>query len=113
MLRLRTFGGLSIERDGAPIDGASTQRKALAVLAQLAVAGDRGVSRSKLVGRLWAERDEELARRALAQALYQLRQTVHEDTLVQGAAELRLNPSVIGSDVGEFESAIAAADPTL
>ena len=110
MLRLRTFGGLSLERDGAPIDGASTQRKALAVLAQLAVAGDRGVSRSKLVGRLWAERDEELARRALAQALYQLRQSLREDTLVLGAAELRLHPAMIASDVGEFECAIAAGD---
>ena len=112
MLRLRTFGGLSLERDSAPVDGASTQRKALAVLAQLAVAGDRGVSRSKLVGRLWAERDEELARRALAQALYQLRQTVREETLVLGAAELRLNPAMIGSDVAEFECAIAAGDLT-
>src|SRR5215207_4630906 len=48
MFRLRAFGGLTLERDGAPYVGPATQRRRLAVLAVLA-ASDAGVSRDRLV----------------------------------------------------------------
>ena len=50
MLSLRTLGGLYVaNEDGEPIAGAVTQRRVLALLAVLAVAGDRGVTRDKLL----------------------------------------------------------------
>jgi DNA-binding SARP family transcriptional activator len=53
MLHLTTFGGLSVEIDGTPGSGAAQQRKTLALLALLAVAGPRGLSRDRLIALLW------------------------------------------------------------
>jgi DNA-binding SARP family transcriptional activator/TolB-like protein len=102
MLRVRTFGGLSIDRDG----GAAGQRRPLAVLAILAAAGDRGVARAKLINQLWPDSDDEKARRVLAQTVYSLRRDLGRDDLVLGTTELRLNPEAITSDLAEFEQAL-------
>ena len=48
MVELRTFGGLSIEANGAPPMGAAAQRKTLALLALLA-RHPRGLSRDKVI----------------------------------------------------------------
>jgi len=101
-LRLRTFGGLAIEREGNAVSGAGAQRRPLALLAQLAAAGDRGISRAKLVGLLWPDSDEEKARRVLAQTLYSLRRDLGAEELVVGTNDLRLNAEVVATDVGEF-----------
>ena len=70
MLRLRTFGGLTLARDGEDLSGAITQRRRLALLALLAVAGAGGMSRDKLLACLWPESDAERARHVLNQLLY-------------------------------------------
>ena len=44
-LLLVTFGGLGIQRSGGPAEGAGAQRRRLALLALLAAAGERGLSR--------------------------------------------------------------------
>ena len=106
MLRLRTLGRLAVERDGGPPSGAGAQRRPLALLAQLAAAGDRGLSRAKLVSLLWPDSDEEKARRVLAQTLYSLRRDLAVDDLVVGGTELRLNPAVITSDFADFVAAL-------
>ena len=52
VLRLFTFGGLGLEPD----DGSTAPRlrpPRLALLAAIAAAGDRGVSRERLVGIFW------------------------------------------------------------
>jgi uncharacterized protein (TIGR02246 family) len=59
--RLVTFGGLALERsDGGPAS-VGTQRKALALLAVLAVAGPTGMTRDRLAALLWTESNAELA----------------------------------------------------
>ena len=108
MLRLRAFGGLALERDGMPVEAVTGRRRSLAVLAQLAAAGPRGVSRAKLVHRLWAESDEEKARNVLAQTLHKLKRDVAGEEIVVGTGELRLDDALISSDVGDFERAIAS-----
>src|SRR5262249_29251376 len=77
-----------------------------ALLALLATAGDRGWSREKIVALLWPESDEEHGRNSLSQALGALRRDLASDPVI-GVAELRLNPSAITNDVGEFERSIA------
>jgi DNA-binding SARP family transcriptional activator len=57
MLQLRTFGGLTLQQDGENITGVATHRRQLALLALLAVAGDEGMSREKLLAYLWPEKD--------------------------------------------------------
>ena len=61
-ISLKVLGGASIWRDGRPVAGAAAQRRNLALLAALAVAGEQGVPREKLSALLWPERDDENAR---------------------------------------------------
>ena len=110
MLHLRTFGGLSVAVDGAPGSGAGHQRKTLALLALLASAGRRGVSRDRLIAYLWPEADAEHARGLLKQACYALRRDLHAPDLFLGATELGLNPTVLESDIQLFESALEQGD---
>src|SRR4051812_7833200 len=111
MLHLKTFGGLSVESDGIPGTGAAQQRKTLALLALLAVAGQRGLSRDKLIACLWPETDAERGRGLLNQACYALRRDLHARDLFLGSIQLRLNPAVISSDVESFSSALEQNDP--
>ena len=110
MLRLRTFGGLSVADGGQQLTGAAAQRSRLALLALLARAGERGISRDKLLAYLWAESDDAHARNALNQALFAIRRDLHEDAVVAGATEVHLNPQVISHDAGEFEAALERGD---
>jgi DNA-binding SARP family transcriptional activator len=106
MLQLVTFGGLALVRDGAPQLGPASQRRRLALLALLAAAGKRGMSRDKLLGYLWPETDPDSARHALHQSLHALRRSVDADQLFLGTSSLQLNPELISSDVAEFDEAI-------
>jgi len=113
VLRLKTFGGLSLEGEHGPLTGAAAQRRRLAVLAVLAAAGSRGLTRDKLVGLLWPEVDETRARAALSQSLYALKRDTGEEQLVLGHDMLTLNPLTVTSDVAEFEDAVGRDDTTL
>ena len=116
MLRLRTFGGLSIERSSpesggeAPSSSATAARRRLALLAVLAANSPRGVPRDKLLAFFWPESDSERARHALDQALYALKRDLGAESLVLGREEPALNPAAITSDIGEFKAALARGD---
>lgn len=110
MLRLTTFGGLALSRDGVALTGAAAQRSRLSLLALLATAGPTGFSRDKLLLYLWPESDEERARHALKQAVYSLRRELGADEVIVGTASLSLNPVIITSDAREFETAVASGD---
>jgi DNA-binding SARP family transcriptional activator len=112
MLHLKTFGELSVDIDGTPGIGAAQQRKTLGLLALLAVAGQRGLSRDKLIAALWPETDTEHGRGLLRQACYALRRDLHAPELFLGSMQLRLNPAVISSDMESFTAALEANDPT-
>lgn len=81
----------------------------LALLAVLAAAGSRGLSRERLLGILRPEGDEERGRHELAQTVYSLRRELGNDGVIAGTTELRLEPGAISSDVGDFAAALAAA----
>ena len=104
MLRLETFGGLRLtDAGGGPV---AAPRRRLALLALLATAGPRGLTRDKVVGCLWPESPGENAKHALEQQLYSLRRQSADD-VVLGPDPLSLNPAVITSDVADFERALA------
>jgi DNA-binding SARP family transcriptional activator/TolB-like protein len=111
MLFLKTFGGLSVDVDGIPGTGAAQQRKMLALLALLGAAGQRGLSRDKLIAALWPETDAEHGKGLLRQACYALRRDLHASDLFLGSIQLRLNPAVISSDVESFAHALEQNDP--
>jgi eukaryotic-like serine/threonine-protein kinase len=100
--RLRAFGGLTLESADARTR-APTGRRPLGLLAVLATGGARGLSRDKVTALLWPERDTERGRNSLSQTLSALRRDLAAEDLVVGNSEIRLNPNVVASDVGEFE----------
>ncbi|MEO7964111.1 MAG: BTAD domain-containing putative transcriptional regulator, partial [Gemmatimonadaceae bacterium] len=106
---LRTFGALTLEAepgDRAPLPQLAGRR--LALLALTAAAGARGVSRDSLLGILWADTDEELARHTLSQHRYTLRRVLGIDAIT-GTSHLRLHSSIT-SDVAAFQHAIECDD---
>ena len=111
MLRLRTFGGLTLARDeDAPMTGAATQRRRLAILALLAVFGGRGLGRDKILAYLWPDSDIERARHNLNQLLHAERREFGAPGLFAGVKTLRLDPDLIWTDVGAFEKALNGGD---
>jgi DNA-binding SARP family transcriptional activator len=103
--RLITFGGLSA-RNGSVINGVANPRSRLAILAVLAVAGERGIRREKLAALFWPDSDEERARTALRQALFTLKRDIGAGDITIGVSDLRLNPDVLTADVTDFDVAI-------
>ena len=82
----------------------------MAVLALLARAGERGMSRDKILALLWPDSDNERGSRTLAQALYALRKDLLAEDAIVGSKDLRFDPALVVSDVGEFASAVARGD---
>lgn len=106
--RLRTLGGVWLEGPGGPVDGAASQRRRLAVLALLT--GSSGISRDRIHGLLWPESPEERARHSLSQLLYGLRRDLGGDVAAGGPAALRLDTTLVSSDVVELRDAIARGE---
>ncbi|MEO8451423.1 MAG: BTAD domain-containing putative transcriptional regulator, partial [Gemmatimonadota bacterium] len=109
MLRLRTFGGLWMESSKEVADARPRPRR-LALLAILAAAGNKGMSRERLLGILWPDSEPDRARHALSQTLYSLRRDVGADIVVATAQDLRLDPTQISSDLADCRAAIRAED---
>jgi len=55
MLQLQVLGSTAVTANGGVSGGAASQRKALALLALLAAAGRRGLSRDRVLAMLWPE----------------------------------------------------------
>ena len=109
MFRVIVFGQVELrDAEGRSLSH-SLQRRPLAVLIVLAVAGASGISRDRLLALLWPEKGDAQARNSLRQAVHQLRKTLGE-SVVTGAMDLHLNPHAITSDVGDFEAAVKAGD---
>ena len=111
-LRLRAFGGLSLDTADASTDlgAAAKQPRRLALLVLLAVSGSRGMRRDKVLALLWPEVDEAKGRQALSQAIYALRKDTGEQELILGSDTLKLNREIVSSDIADFEAAIAGGD---
>jgi adenylate cyclase len=105
-LRLRMLGAPSSEGSTGRLSGAAAQPKSLALLALLAAAGERGISRDKILAFLWPETETEKATHRLSQLLHALRQEVKAEQVFLGRGALRLNARVVSTDVGEFRDAV-------
>ncbi len=108
--RIRTFGGLGVERGGAPVESLGGQRKRLALLALLAVGEREPMAKDRILALLWPESDVDQARNALNQLAFGLRRELGAEAVVGVGGELRLNPAILGSDYGDFQRALDADD---
>ena len=110
MFTLRLLGGLFLERDGEVVTGRAAQKRRLALLALLATAPSRTMSRDKLIGQLWPESDTEQARHLLSVALYELRKALGEELVVSRGDDVCLEGEELRTDVEELE-AVVREDP--
>lgn len=106
MLHLATLGGLILESDGGPLAGAALRPRPLALLALVACAGLRGITRDKVMAYLWPDSDVGHARNCLKQTLFALRHDLHCDPFLHSAAMLWLDPQTIGVDCRAFLQAV-------
>ena len=108
--RLDLFGGFTLDStEGGSI--VLPGRKARALLAYLAVAGERPQPRDKLAGLLWAESGEEQARMSLRQALSGLRKCLGDEVLFADGGTVALAPTAFACDVRDFAAAVAEGSP--
>jgi TolB-like protein len=104
LLRLKCFGSPAVLGPDGPLGGCPAQRQSLALLALVATAGERGLSRDKIVARLWPEADARRSSHRLSQLLHALRQSLGDDIVTTASGEIRLNAHRINSDVAEFKA---------
>ncbi len=105
MYTIKLLGGVGIDGPHGPVIGQLSQRRPLATLAVLAVAGARGCSRAKLAGLLWPDDDEAHARHHLSDALSRIRQVMGPLVVVTDGDMLWLGGHAIRTDVEQFEDA--------
>ena len=106
-LTIRSFGSPAVVGPSGALDGCAAQRQALALLTLVGVAGERGLSRDKVVAMLWPETDSQRAGHRLSQLLHALRGSLGEDGIISAGGEIRLNPERISCDVAEFKASRA------
>jgi DNA-binding SARP family transcriptional activator/TolB-like protein len=112
VLRLYTFGSVHLGQGEIALSGAAAQRRLLALLAALSVGGRSGLTREKLLLLFWPDAGADKARHALNQALYNARRVLRlDDLFITSAADVRLNPECLTSDVRDFDDALDADDP--
>ncbi|HSK19248.1 MAG TPA: BTAD domain-containing putative transcriptional regulator [Longimicrobiales bacterium] len=108
MYTLRLLGNASIEESQGPVvTGRATQGRRLALLALLALARGRPLSRDKLAALLWPEASHHRARPQLSDTLYILRHALGEEVVRSTGDGLVLNPETITSDVARFDEMVA------
>ena len=109
--RLETFGTLVLRgtEGRSLVADHGQQGRRLALLAVLAASGERGCSRDRLLLLFWPDASQQRARHSLEQLLYTMRKSMGE-SLFAGVNPLRLNPTIMTSDVEDFERALAEGD---
>lgn len=96
--------------DGAVV-GRAVQKRRLALLARLALAPGRTLSRDKIIALLWPDASTEQARHLLSVSLHELRRSLGEDVLQARGDDLTLNAQAISTDVEAFEAALRGNEP--
>ena len=111
MLRLRLLGTRELERtDQSDASAVFAQPKRFALLAYLACRADRFHRRDTLLAVFWPELDTFAARRALRNALYQLRLALGEDVFIaRGDDELMVDRAKLWCNVPALGESLAAA----
>ncbi len=108
---LRLLGGATLlDPDGRPVRSRAVHRHRLALLALLGRAYPGGVSRDRLIGLLWPERDSAGARHLLRQSIHEIRQELGSEAIGGIGDDVWLGESRLAVDVLVFEAAIVAGD---
>jgi serine/threonine protein kinase len=104
---ISTLGGLTIRADGRPLRADRLSPHALACLALLAHAGDRGVPREQLETLLWEGLPaSESSSRMVENTLASIRSELGPADVLVGDRVIQLEPSLVDSDVNRFRTMV-------
>jgi DNA-binding SARP family transcriptional activator len=104
--RLALFGPVCLTGSARPSLRRASQQRRIALLSVIASSPTATVSRDRLIGLLWPDRDERIARQRLSDSLYVLRQTLGDGAIVVSTDAVRLSPEFVWTDVAEFRRAV-------
>lgn len=111
-INLRLLGGLGVVGSDPGV-AIRARRHPMLVLALVAAAAPRAVSREKIMSFLWPESDSARASNSLRQALHALRRELGEDPfLPETAGGIQLDRGKVHVDLLAFRDAIAGDAPT-
>jgi DNA-binding SARP family transcriptional activator len=105
---ITTLGGLTVRADGRPLRAGALPPHALACLALLAHAGDRGMPRERLEALLFEGYAESDASSRMEQTLTAVRSALGPSDVLVGELVIQLDPSLVSSDVARFATMIRA-----
>ena len=108
MARLSLLGGVTLQGDDGATLPLAARRHPVTLLALLATAPLRTISRGKLTGLLWPESPDSKARSRLGTCVHQVRQHTGAGVLRSLGGELRLDCELLECDVCAFEDALDA-----
>ncbi len=111
MFRLRVLGGFALDERSGALAPALPKRRAQAALAVLAVCGDLGCTRERLLALLWPESDDASARHGLRDALHAIRRALGPEAVPSSRSHLRLDSAVVSSDARSFAEALGSGRP--
>ena len=110
MLLLELLGTLSLRSDARPVPVAAQQKRPLALVALVALAGKNGLSRERIEAYLWPEAASGRGRHSLDQNVYALRHALGVEVILSARGELSLDPDLVRVDLWEFERSIRDGD---
>lgn len=110
MIECRVLGPVELVVDGESAPPELLWRKNLALLVYLARSPNRTRARDHLIGLLWGDKAESLARQSLNEALRVLRKSLGKEGLETEGAQVRLSNELVRLDVDEFERRVAASE---
>lgn len=105
---VRVLGGFALVGAGGG-DLTLSGKKLRALVALLALPPRIGWSREQLTALLWGDREEELARGSLRQALAELRRLFGDAAVMADREMVAFDPAIVTTDAGEF-AALSAAE---
>jgi DNA-binding SARP family transcriptional activator len=106
LFSLNILGGAVLEENGQPVTGGAVRRHPLALLAIVATAKTRAVSRETLISLLWPNVSASVGRNRLTSTLYLIRKRFAGDVLLSTGDEVKLDPNKISCDVWQFRQAM-------
>ncbi len=112
MFELFVLGTARIEGADGRLAGEPAQRHRLALLALLSSAREGTIPREKLMALLWPDQGTREARHLLNVAVHVLRKALGDDVLRTEGDDLRLDTTLLPSDVVRFRNALANGDLT-
>jgi DNA-binding SARP family transcriptional activator len=110
VIHVRTLGPVEVTVDGGAAPPEALWKKNLALLVYLARSPRRARARDHLVGLLWADKPEVMARHSLREAVRVLRRALGEPVIEMEGGQVRLGEGQLRLDADDFEAHTAAGD---